>query len=64
VKVNVICAATVVWALTTGLAQAAQNTTASDLVKRECSTCHGPRGISVAAMFPNLAGQQAVYLKA
>ena len=63
-KVKIICAATALFAFTTGLAQASQNSPASDLVKRECSTCHGPRGISVAPMFPNLAGQQPVYLKA
>ena len=63
-KVKVICVATAMFAFTTGLAQAAQNSAASDLVKRECSACHGPRGISVAPMFPNLAGQQAVYLRA
>jgi len=36
---------------------------APDLATRVCSTCHGPRGISVSPMFPHLAGQQAVYLE-
>lgn len=27
-----------------------------------CSACHGPAGISPAAIFPNLAGQRAEYL--
>jgi cytochrome c553 len=51
-------------ALATGMVHAAQNSTAVDLVTRECSTCHGPRGISEASNFPNLAGQQPAYLQA
>jgi len=27
-----------------------------------CSTCHGPRGVSVSPIFPNLAAQQPDYL--
>ena len=54
-------------ALALGIAVPAQaadtNTVALDLIRRECSACHGPRGISVAPMFPNLAAQQAVYLE-
>ena len=51
--------------LTLGVGAAtAQTTTAIDLVRRECSTCHGPRGISVSPGFPNLAGQQPLYLEA
>jgi len=50
--------------LTTGLTEAQEKTPPPpDLVTRECSTCHGLRGISVSPMFPNLAGQQAVYLE-
>ena len=29
-----------------------------------CSTCHGPRGISISPVFPNLAAQQPGYLVA
>jgi cytochrome c553 len=64
VKLQALCTAAAVLALTTSLVQAAQNSAAIDLVTRECSTCHGSRGISVASTFPNLAGQQSVYLKA
>jgi cytochrome c553 len=65
VKVNAMrTAAAMVLALATGLVRAAQNSAAIDLVTRECSTCHGPRGISVASTFPNLAAQQSAYLKA
>ncbi len=49
--------------LITGLAEAQEKNQPPDLVRRVCSTCHGLRGISVSPMFPNLAGQQAVYLE-
>lgn len=29
-----------------------------------CAACHGPKGISVNPLWPNLAGQQEVYLAA
>lgn len=29
-----------------------------------CSACHGPEGISIAPIYPNLAGQKAAYLEA
>jgi cytochrome c553 len=29
-----------------------------------CSTCHGPRGVSISPIFPNLAAQQPEYLVA
>lgn len=48
-----------------GIAQAADTKVAEpDLVRRECSTCHGPQGISVSPDFPNLAGQTQQYLQA
>ncbi len=50
--------------LATGAVSAAQNGAALDLIRRECSTCHGERGISVSPTFPNLAGQSAAYLEA
>jgi cytochrome c553 len=46
------------------IAEAADNSAALDLVRRECSTCHGPQGISTSPMFPNLAGQTPQYLEA
>lgn len=63
-KASVVCAVVAVLALTSGLVQAAENSVAIDLIRRECSTCHGARGISVSPTFPNLAGQQAPYLEA
>lgn len=60
--------ATVMYAVGAGLVliaalTEAQEKAAPDLVTRVCSTCHGPRGTSISPMFPNLAGQQAVYLE-
>ncbi len=62
-KLQALYASVAVIAATVGLVSAAQNRTPPDLVRRECSTCHGLRGISVAPTFPNLAGQQAQYLE-
>ena len=50
-------------ALTSATMAVAQDS-ASDLIRKECSTCHGLRGVSVAPTFPNLAGQPAPYLEA
>ena len=50
--------------LTSAPTQAADNRAAVDLIRKECATCHGPRGISVSQTFPNLAGQQGPYLEA
>lgn len=63
-KLQALCASVAVIALTVGFVYAAQNSTPPDLVRRECSTCHGLRGISIAPTFPNLAGQPAPYLDA
>ena len=49
--------------LMTGLAAAQEKSGPPDLVRRECSTCHGLRGISTSSMFPYLAAQQAAYLE-
>jgi cytochrome c553 len=46
-----------------GAANAADNSAALDLIQRQCSTCHGPQGISVSPTFPNLAGQTPQYLE-
>ncbi len=61
--------ATVMYAVVGGLvlmsplAEAQQKSAPPDLVTRVCSTCHGPRGVSISPMFPNLAAQQPVYLE-
>jgi cytochrome c553 len=49
--------------LGTSAAHAADNSRAVELIQKECSACHGPRGVSIAPTFPNLAGQQVVYLE-
>jgi cytochrome c553 len=64
VRANAFYMAVVTCTLFTGIAQAADDNAARDLIRRECSTCHGPRGVSVSPMFPNLAGQQSEYLQA
>ncbi|HEV2056429.1 MAG TPA: c-type cytochrome [Methylomirabilota bacterium] len=61
-KFQAIGLTVVVVALTIAVGHAAQESVAVDLIRRECSTCHGARGISVSPTFPNLAGQQAAYL--
>ncbi len=63
-KVKVASGAIALLALLTGFAEAAENGAAMDLIRRECSTCHGTHGVSVSPMFPNLAKQQAAYLEA
>jgi len=47
-----------------GIAEAADSNPALDLVRRECSTCHGAQGISTSPTFPNLAAQTPQYLEA
>lgn len=63
-KLQAIGLTVVVVALTTAFGHAAAQSVAVDLIRRECSTCHGASGISVSPTFPNLAGQQAPYLEA
>ena len=50
--------------LGTSAAHAADNGIALEVIQKQCSACHGQRGVSIAPTFPNLAGQQAVYLEA
>ena len=46
------------------MSEAEERAAVRDLVTRLCSTCHGPRGVSISPMFPHLAGQQPQYLEA
>jgi cytochrome c553 len=61
--VMLVYATAAVLALSGRLVHAADDN-AIDLIRKECSACHGARGVSVAPTFPNLAGQQAPYLEA
>ncbi len=63
-KLHVLAAALAVLLLGAAAAEAADNSTALDLIRRECSTCHGAQGVSVSPTFPNLAGQTPQYLAA
>ena len=56
-KLHVLAAALAVLLLGAAAAEAADNSAALDLIRRECSTCHGTQGVSVSPTFPNLAGQ-------
>ena len=47
-----------------GPAAAAGNAEAGKAAAAVCAACHGPKGISAAGSFPNLAGQKADYLAA
>ncbi len=51
-------------AITVGFVPTPQSRMTIDLIVRECSACHGARGISVVPTFPHLASQQAPYLEA
>ncbi len=42
----------------------AEDQEVKQLTTQACAQCHGPRGISTSPAFPNLAGQQAVYIEA
>jgi cytochrome c553 len=60
---GMICATVAMIGLASGSVAMGQES-AMDLIRKECSACHGARGVSVAPTFPNLAGQQAPYLEA
>jgi cytochrome c553 len=62
-KPSVFCAALAALLLSAVQASAADKSAALDLIAKECSTCHGAKGISISSTFPNLAGQQAEYLE-
>ena len=48
----------------TATAAAAGDVAAGKAKAGLCAACHGPKGISMNPMWPNLAGQQRVYLAA
>lgn len=55
-------AATVTAAHAQGAASGDARTPGEDKAINLCSTCHGPRGVSISPIFPNLAAQQPDYL--
>jgi cytochrome c553 len=61
---KLLVAGLVALALGAASTHAADNRAALELIRKECSSCHGPGGVSVSPTFPNLAGQQAPYLEA
>jgi cytochrome c553 len=44
-------------------AHAADIAAGKKLADDSCQSCHGNKGIGIADMFPNLAGQKAAYLE-
>jgi len=45
------------------LANAAGDAAAGKAKSAMCAGCHGANGISIAPMYPNLKGQQAMYIE-
>lgn len=64
VTLRAIVGAVAIVVLTSGSVHAGEKGVAIELIRRECSACHGARGISVAPTFPHLAGQHAAYIEA
>ena len=62
--VNALAVTLVAILLGGATAQAADDSAALDLIRRQCSTCHGAQGIGVSPTFPNLAAQTPQYLEA
>lgn len=48
--------------LCAGAAQAADIGQGKQVADTRCASCHGKTGISINPMYPNLAGQQPMYL--
>jgi cytochrome c553 len=52
----------VVLAFAASLNAVAETPSTADKARTLCAGCHGPAGVSVNPLWPNLAGQQAGYL--
>ncbi len=58
-----ICLIAVAIAMTNmSVALAGDPAAASNKAKTLCASCHGPQGVSINPLWPNLAGQQEQYL--
>lgn len=60
---STIIIATAVAALGLSLGASAADQNAAQKAKTLCAGCHGPNGISLNPLWPNLAGQKADYLQ-
>jgi cytochrome c553 len=60
---STIIIATAVAMLGFSLGASAADQNAADKAKTLCAGCHGPNGISTNPLWPNLAGQQAIYIE-
>ncbi len=61
-KKIIMVAAVIVGMSALGSASAAGDAAAGKVKAAVCAACHGMNGISVNAMWPNLAGQKADYI--
>lgn len=59
---STIIIATAVAALSFSMGASAADRNAAETAKNLCAGCHGPNGISVNPLWPNLAGQKAAYI--
>lgn len=59
---KMIFGAAVVALFAAGAAQAADPAAGKAKYDQNCAVCHGERGISVAPIYPNVAGQKEPYL--
>lgn len=63
-KTMFLAAPVVAAVLSTTLAHAADPAAGKKTFEATCAACHGMQGVSVAPMYPNLAGQKEQYLVA
>jgi cytochrome c553 len=59
-SLTVLCAAAALIAV--GTANAADQAAGKQLADGNCAACHGPNGIGIIPLYPNLAGQKREYL--
>src|SRR5262245_52813505 len=57
---TMLCGAVLAFVATDGAL--ADGVAEKERIQTVCAGCHGPEGVSVNPLYPNLAGQQAAYL--
>ncbi len=61
-RISIFIAAVAVAMTNISVAQAGDAAAAADKAKTLCASCHGPNGVSMNPLWPNIAGQQEQYL--
>lgn len=61
-RISIYLAAVAIAVAGISTAQAGDAAAAETKAKTLCASCHGPEGVSMNPMWPNLAGQQEQYL--